>query len=359
MKQIFIFCACAVALLASCSGNKAREADSEAQAVRIDTVRLSDSNTMLQFPGKVKAANDANMSFKVAGRIKKVYVDEGSTVRKGQLLAELDDTDYRIQLDATEAEYAQVKAEAERVIALYNDNGATPNDYDKAVYGLKQITAKRDAHREQLGYTKLYAPFDGKVQSKLFNDHETVAAGMPVLMLIGGGQPEVEIFLSAADYIDRGRIAQYFCEFNVIPGVKFPLEVIRVAPQANANQLYSMRLRIVNPGKALMPSPGMSTLITAVIKADDGGSMSLVVPSGAVFNADGREWVYVYDTARHTIARREVRLVQLLSNEHSVVASSALRVGDVVVASGTHSLHEGKSVTPLIPYSETNAGGIL
>ena len=118
MKQIFIFCACAVALLASCSGNKAREADSEAQAVRIDTVRLSDSNTMLQFPGKVKAANDANMSFKVAGRIKKVYVDEGSTVRKGQLLAELDDTDYRIQLDATEAEYAQVKAEAERVIAL-------------------------------------------------------------------------------------------------------------------------------------------------------------------------------------------------------------------------------------------------
>lgn len=348
-----------MAMMMSCSGNKTASESYNAKPVRIDTVRLSDSNTLLRFPGKVKAASDANLSFKVAGRIKKVYVDEGSAVHKGQLLAELDDTDYRIQLDATQAEYSRIKAQAERVIALYNDGGTTPDDYDKAVYGLKQISAKLEAHREQLGYTKIYAPFAGKVQSRLFSDHETVSAGMPVLMMIGGGQLEVEIFLSATDYLRRDRIAHYSCEFNVIPGVHFPLEVLHVAPQANANQLYAMRLRIDVPKGVKQPVPGMSTLVTATIAESEDGTMSLVVPSGSVFYADNREWVYVYDTDGHTVARREVHVVQLLSNEHSIVTSATLKVGEIVVASGTRYLHEGDIVTPINAYSETNVGGIL
>ena len=359
MKRESFFLALTVAMLVSCSGNKSAADGDAVKSVRIDTVRLSVANTLLQFPGKVKAADEANLSFKVAGRIKKVYVDEGSVVRKGQLLAELDDTDYRIQLDATEAEYAQVKAQAERVIALYNDNGTTPNDYDKAVYGLKQITAKLQAHREQLGYTKIYAPFAGKVQSKLFNDHETVAAGMPVLMMIGGGQPEVEIFLSAADYLRRDRISHYFCEFSVMPGVRFALEMKHLAPQANANQLYSMQLRIVAQKGAKMPVPGMSTMVTAAVAGDGYGAVNLVVPSGAVMRSEGREWVYVVNPAQNTVTRREVHLVQLLSNEHSIVSSSALKEGEIVVASGTHSLREGDRVEALNPYSQTNVGGIL
>ena len=359
MKLQSIIYAVTVAVMASCSGGNASTDNNSAKPVKIDTVRLSAANTVLQFPGKVKAAEDANLSFKVAGRIKKIYVDEGAVVHKGQLLAELDDTDYRIQLDATEAEYAQVKAQAERVIALYNDNGTTPNDYDKAVYGLKQITAKLQAHREQLGYTKIYAPFAGKVQSKLFNDHETVAAGMPILMMIGGGQPEVEIFLPASDYMRRDRLAQYSCTFDIMPGVKYPLTVKHVAPQANANQLYAMRLRIAAPAGSVMPVPGMSTMVTAAVGGGDDKMVSLVVPSGAVLKADGREWVYVVDAKRGTISRREVKLVQLLSNESSIVASSALNVGDIVVASGTRSLHDGDEITIVNEFTKTNVGGLL
>ena len=92
-----------------------------------------------------------------------MHVNDGTYVRKGQLLAELDPTDYQVQLDATEAEYKQIKAEAERVMALYKDNGTTPSANDKAVYGLKQITAKYRHHKDQLGYTRLYAPFSGYI----------------------------------------------------------------------------------------------------------------------------------------------------------------------------------------------------
>lgn len=144
-----------------------------------------------------------------------------------------------------------------------------------------------------------------------------------------------------------------------MPGVKYPLTVKHVAPQANANQLYAMRLRIAAPAGSVMPVPGMSTMVTAAVGGGDDKTVSLVVPSGAVLNADGREWVMVVDAKRGTVSRREVKLVQLLSNESSIVASSALNVGDIVVASGTRSLHDGDEITIVNEFTKTNVGGLL
>lgn len=164
-------------LLTSC-GQRVQNTDSK-PAVKIDTVLSADRQIALQFPGRVKAAQDISLSFRVSGTIQYMHVNDGAYVRKGQLLAELDPTDYQIQLDAAEAEYQSVKAEAERVMALYKENVTTPDANDKAVYGLRQITAKYNHAKDQLAYTRLYAPFNGYVQKRLFDSHETVAAGMP------------------------------------------------------------------------------------------------------------------------------------------------------------------------------------
>jgi len=185
-------------LLTSC-GQRVQNTDSK-PAVKIDTVLSADRQIALQFPGRVKAAQDISLSFRVSGTIQYMHVNDGAYVRKGQLLAELDPTDYQIQLDAAEAEYQSVKAEAERVMALYKENVTTPDANDKAVYGLRQITAKYNHAKDQLAYTRLYAPFSGYVQKRLFDSHETVAAGMPVVSIISEGSPEVEINLPAAVY---------------------------------------------------------------------------------------------------------------------------------------------------------------
>ena len=167
MKQIYlILTGISLILLSSCT-QRTQEAKGY-QTVKIDTIVSADKQTFLQFPGKVKAAQDISLAFRVSGTISKIHVKDGTRVQEGQLLAELDPTDYQVQLDATEAEYQQIKAEAERVMALYKDNGTTPNANDKAVYGLKQITAKYKHHKDQLAYTRLYAPFNGYVQKRLF-----------------------------------------------------------------------------------------------------------------------------------------------------------------------------------------------
>ena len=93
-------------LLASC--NQRVQNIENKPAVKIDTVLSADKQTALQFPGRVKAAQDISLAFRVSGTIQRMYVNDGAYVRKGQLLAELDPTDYQIQLDAAEAEYQRV-----------------------------------------------------------------------------------------------------------------------------------------------------------------------------------------------------------------------------------------------------------
>ena len=236
MKQIYlILTGISLILLSSCT-QRTQKAKGY-QTVKIDTIVSADKQTFLQFPGKVKAAQDISLAFRVSGTISKIHVKDGTRVQEGQLLAELDPTDYQVQLDATEAEYQQIKAEAERVMALYKDNGTTPNANDKAVYGLKQITAKYKHHKDQLAYTRLYAPFNGYVQKRLFEAHETIGAGMPVLSMISSGTPEVEINLPAAEYIRRDQFDNYHCTFDIYPGETYPLKLISVTPKAKCKPI--------------------------------------------------------------------------------------------------------------------------
>lgn len=353
MKQI-VWLLTALLTLASC-GRKA-EKQPQVTRVNIDTVTLTAPLIQLQYPGKVKAAQDISMAFRVSGTIARFAVDEGAPVRQGQLLAELDPTDYQVQLDATEAEYLQVKAEAERVMALYADSATTASNYDKALYGLKQITAKYEHHRDQLEYTRLYAPFNGFVQKRLFKAHETVGAGMPVLSLVSGGAPEVEINLPAAEYINRANFSSYHCTFQLYPGTVYPLRLISISPKANANQLYTMRLLIDTEGRP-SPSPGMNTMVS-ILSGND-GAQAVSVPSTALFQADGHSCLYRYTPADGQIHRLEVEPVRPLSNGRILIHSTALQAGDIVVTSGVHHLTDEQQVVPLPSPSATNVGGLL
>lgn len=328
----------------------------EPQTVKIDTVTSADGQAILQYPGKVKAAQDVSLAFRVNGTIRKIFAEDGARVRAGQLLAELDPTDYQVQLDATEAEYKQIKAEAERVMALYKENGTTPNANDKAVYGLKQITAKYQHHKDQLEYTRLYAPFDGYVQKRLFEAHETVGAGMPVISMISSGTPEVEISLPAAEYIRRNQFSRYHCTFDIYPDEVFQLKFISITPKANANQLYSMRLQMLR-GEQPIPSPGMNTMVTIYCDTDE--AQSLYVPSGAILQKEGKTLVFVYNPDSHTVHSREVTVIRPLTDGRCIIAADGLKPGEPVVSSGVHHIEDGETVKPLPPITKTNVGGLL
>ena len=100
MKQIYlILTGISLILLSSCT-QRTQKAKGY-QTVKIDTIVSADKQTFLQFPGKVKAAQDISLAFRVSGTISKIHVKDGTRVQEGQLLAELDPTDYQVQLDTS------------------------------------------------------------------------------------------------------------------------------------------------------------------------------------------------------------------------------------------------------------------
>lgn len=353
-KATLIFGVFLLMCLVSCSSGSDKSAN--LPRVKTDTVKLASGSEILQYPGKVKAADEASLSFRVSGVIVEICVEDGERVRKGQLLARLDPTDYEVQLSATEAEYNQVKSEAERVMELYKDGGTTPVANDKAEYGLKQVTAKLQHHRDELSYTRLYAPFDGYVDKHLQEVHETVGAGQPVMSVIGGGQPEVEISLPASEYIRRAYFKQFYCTFDLYEGVTYPLELLYIIPKANANELYTMRLKVLADGNEKQLSPGMNATVTISCSEAD-GEFPYEVPSTALLNENGETAVFVFRNDK--VEKIGVTVVRLLADGRAVVQCDNLKAGDLVVSAGVHHISDGERVQLAPEVSDSNVGGLL
>lgn len=342
-----------VLLFGGCRGQ--RQDNAVVKNVKTDVVQVYGKAGSATFPGKVVAASDMGLAFRISGPILRVNVDVGARVRRGQVLAQIDPRDYEVQLAATEAEYRQIKGEVERITELYEKGSVAPNDYDKARYGLQQIEAKYNAHRNALADTRLTAPCDGYVQKRLFEPGETVSAGMPVISMVGTGTGEVEINIPSSDYIRRENFDSYYCTIDIYPDRTFPLELIGITHKANLNQLYTARFRLSGDDRSV-PGPGMSTMVTIRYKNENATTVS--IPLAAVFESGNESRVWIYDPASETVSARTVRLAQILTDGTAVV-SEGLVAGETVLSAGVHSVKEGERVKLLPEVSPTNVGGML
>ena len=109
-----VLAAMAIMTMSACGS---KEAPAEKTPI-VDVVTVKDKNDVstTTFTGRTKAASEVNLAFRVAGQIERLLVNEGDFVRKGQVVAVMDRRDYEVQLAATQAEYEQIKADAERVM---------------------------------------------------------------------------------------------------------------------------------------------------------------------------------------------------------------------------------------------------
>ncbi|MCM1312134.1 MAG: efflux RND transporter periplasmic adaptor subunit [Bacteroides sp.] len=339
--------------LFSCGGKNEKALETvfvnTAEAVSTDKVGK------MSWPGRTKASEDINVAFRVSGPIVAMRVKEGDHVRKGQVIAEIDDRDYKVQLGATQAEYEHIKADAERVMAMYKEGNTTASNYDKARYGLQQITEKLNNHRNQLADTKLKSPIDGYVQTLIHQSGETVGAGMPVVSMFTSGNTEVEIFIPASDFSRLETLGGFKCSFDIIPEQTFPLEIVRTSKDANASQLYAVRLRIKGELDKKKITPGMTTMVYA--SNEGNGSRTVSVPSTAVFHKNGKTAVFVLDQTSGTLKEKAVT-VGMLKTDGTTVIISGLAEGETVVATGTRHLTEGQKVSPLPKTTQSNVGGM-
>lgn len=341
-----------LSILSSCNKTE-KEVDGQ-KLVRLSEVVSARAERHSSYPGRTQACETSSVAFRVSGTLASIPVKAGDRVRKGQVIAQMDNRDYQTQLKATEAEYQQIKAECERIIALYKDNGTSENNYDKARYGLEQITAKYENHKNQLADCQLTAPYDAYVQEVLHEAHETVGAGMPIMTLFASSGVEIVINIPASEYQQSKLFDSFTANFSVMQGTTFPLRLKSIAKKANANQLYEVHLLLDKDAEQI--TPGMTAMVDILFKTDE--NQPVAVPTAAVFEKDGASCVFVYNPSSQSIAIRNVK-IHALQNNGTILISDGLKTGEQVVASGVHHLANGELVKPTPKPSRTNVGGLL
>lgn len=316
------------------------------------------------FAGEVRAREEPQLAFRVAGKIARRFVDAGSRVQAGQALAELDGSDLRLQQDvaraglaSAESELALAKAELERYRNLLDRQlvsrslfEARDAQYRAALARVQQARAQARVSGNQSGYAVLRAPRAGVISQRLAEAGQVIAAGQTVFVLAVDGEREVAIALpeQAVEKFPLGR--PLAVELWAAPGRRFPGRLRELAPAADAQtRTFAARVSFVAPAVAV--DLGQS----ARVYAQDSDAGGLALPLSALVEKDGGSaaWVVRSESVGTGDQRRRldvVRLVRLKVGpfaEDRVPVLAGLKPDDWVVAAGGHLLRDGQAVRPV------------
>lgn len=342
------------AFLYGCAGQN-KHKDEFIRKVKVEQVAVSDSLLQRSFPGILREAMELDLAFRVAGPILEIDVKEGDYVRKGQLIARIDPRDYEVQLQVAQAQYDQVVAEAQRVMELYERKSVAGNEYDKAVSGKKMASAQLENAKNQLNDTRLNAPFSGFVHTINYSEGEMIDAGMPVITLIDVSHYEVEVEIPASFYIRKDDFVSFSGIQKTVSKEEFPLKIAGYSKKADNNQLYKLQLVIDHAGDCEL-APGMDIQVKIVYKNQLNGIM--LVPLDAVFNRDGKTFVWIYHKDDGIVKSRNVETGKL-DGEGRIEILAGLEPEEMVVTAGVNFLFENQRVELAEPPSLTNPGGLL
>ncbi len=253
-----------------------RALGSSKQTISFETAKVERGTicNTITATGTLEAIKTVSVGTQVSGVIEKIYVDFNSQVKKGQLLAQLDETPLLAQLDQSKASVDQAEAQVkyqkatfdrykvlvEKKLIAQSDFDLAEFNYKNALGSLSNAKSTYDKNKINLSYARIYSPIDGIILNRAVDEGQTVAASFntPTLFTIANDltQMRVEAKVDEAD-IGQVRNGQRV-EFNVdaFPLKKFSGEVteIRLQPVSSANVItYTVVINAPNPEKKLMP----------------------------------------------------------------------------------------------------------
>lgn len=303
MRKFFAPSAIAVAtatLLAACGSSAPVE--EALRPVRTVEVRYGDARHTNRYFGSVQARHEVEQAFRVGGKVMERRVDVGQTVRRGDVIAVLDDVDYRLteqaareQLEAARARARQAESDWKRLQALKVDGSVSESDEEHAQSELltsraaaEAETRRLDLARNQVKYTVLLASISGVVTNIQLEIGQVVAAGQPVVAIANESEPEIVIDVPEA-HLASFRTARYHATLASAPGESFEVTLRELSAQAAAQtRTYRARLKPVTP--RALPLGATASLVAERVSP---GTHVAAIPASALTQSQGKPAVWV------------------------------------------------------------------
>lgn len=334
----------AALVLAACSNGTATVNSNAERLVPVSVVatEAGPAAPAIRTSAMLAHKDEVRLAFKIGGVIARIAVDEGSQVKKGDVLAELELAEVGSQVE--QSRQMLVKAErdlkrgerlhAEQVIALEQLQDLR-TQRDMAAQALKATSFNRE-------YAVITAPSDGVVLRKLAEARETVAPGAPVLV-IGNADSGFVLKASLADR-DVVQLAlgdQAEVRFDAFPGEKLSAKVTRLPAAADPRTgMFDVELSVQS--EFPRAKSGLVGRI-ALTPSSAGANQLSYVPITAILEGDrARATVFVFTRASETVHRRPVEVAFIDGDR--VALTAGLEVGTEVVTDGAAYVEDGKKV---------------
>jgi RND family efflux transporter MFP subunit len=330
---------------------------------KVKAIQLGDASALVErsLPGRARAAQEVNLSFRVSGPLVELPVDVGDAVKEGDLIARIDPADFESRLRANRGKLQQgiaardlAAAEFKRAadIRQKNPDLISASDYDKRL-GDKdntqaQVQALESAVKlaeDDLAHTFLTAPFDGVIAATYVQNFENVLAKRTIARVLDTDRIEVVIDIPERQINYAPYVVSATVSFEALPNVTLEATVKEIGSEASAvTRTYPVTLIMDQPAGVAI-KPGMAAKARLVSKLpEEAREVGMSIPATALIGGERADesYVFVVNESDMTLEKRAVEL-SLLSNT-GVLVKSGLQVGDWLVVAGVHSVAEGQEV---------------
>ena len=349
MQRFWVTLGLALALW-GCSDEPQQDAPMP-QPVKLQVVD-GGAGALRHYPGKVVATEGSELAFRVSGQLERFPVRAGEQVKKGQLLAALDPSDFRNQLADRQAQYDLAESQYQRGISLRDRGVISEAQFDEIEAKRRQAQAALSLARDNVNYTRLKAPYGGTVARTEVENYQFVQAKQPILYLQGDKNIDIEFAVSErflANLKKDGEDYQPELRFEGAPDKVFKASYKEHEASADdRTQTYIITLTMPNP-EGILVLPGMSVDVAIDLSQIMRKATAWPqVPVEAVFNPDGKDSAHVwrFNPEDGTVSAVPVTLGQVIGN--GVEITAGLETGDKVVSAGVHHLKEGQEVRELV-----------
>ncbi len=345
----------AIAIAAVLSGCTPDKPPAEAlRPVRTVELRYDRTGEANRYVGTVQARHEVDQAFRVGGKVAQRKVDVGQNVREGDVLAVLDDTDYRLaeeatrqQLIAATARARQAESDRERLGALKIDGSVSVSDDEHAQSGALTAQAAAEAQarqldlaRNRLKYTVLRASRGGVVTARKFEVGQVVAEGQPVVSIADEGEPEIVVDVPE-DQLAGFKMARFKASLASEPDETFDVVLRELSPQAAA-QTRTYRARLKPRAPRRLPLGATATLIAEYPAAE---TPVAAIPAGAITQSNGQPAVWVVRPAgTEPVGTVDLIRVVVHGYRNDEVLVSGPPAGVLVVAAGVQKMAPGLHV---------------
>ncbi|EED32981.1 membrane-fusion protein [gamma proteobacterium NOR5-3] len=347
--------------MAGCSEPPAPEQSMRSRPVKLFTVDASLSAEIRQFPASIEAATQAELSFRVSGQLEALPIREGEVVEAGQIVAQLDATDFKNTLEDREAVFENTERNFRRAGELIGSGSISQLDYDRMEADFRSARAALAQAKADLGYATLRAPFRGRIARRYVDNFEEVQAKQSIVYLQDTDRLYVIIAMPESvirsvssggeDDLSNGALQESpaaavraMVSFDNRPNISYALELRELATRADPDtQTFPVTFSMRQPDEFTV-LPGM----TAQVEVDfsdllpsDGVAW---VPARAV-QADATLSPRVFVLDDQTMQVRSVSVDTGRMSGDMIEVLSGLTGGEEIVAVGASYLSDGMQVT--------------